>query len=72
MPMRGELPNVAMRSSVRPEAAAKSGSRIIAVVSNRDLQAVGAFATIGFLMTVDAILYFPDFGELFAQLAVFP
>jgi hypothetical protein len=72
MPMRGELPPVAARSYTRVSARETAWSRFIAVLSNSDLQAVVAFCTIGFLLTINAVLFFPDFGATFAQLALFP
>ena len=71
MQMRGELPDVAVRRCVQPHETTRP-SLIAALVSDRDLQAVVMFAAIGFLATINAVLYFPDFGELLAQLAVFP
>ena len=74
MPMRGELrPDAARPYRDRVTAAAPDGWwRLGAVISNPDLQAAFLFCVIGFLATVNAVLYFPDFGEMVAQLAVFP
>ena len=71
MPMRGELPDVAVRRCVQPPEAA-GWSTIAAAIWNRDVQAVAMFAAIGFLATINAVLYFPDFGVALARLAVFP
>ena len=65
MPMRGELPDAAVRRCTQP-------SVFAAVISDCDFQAVALFAAIGLVATVNAVLYFPDFGYLLAQLAVFP
>lgn len=70
MPMRGELPPITARLSTC--ASARGWSRLTAVLLNPDLQAIAAFCTIGILLTVNAVLWFPDFGELVAQLASFP
>jgi hypothetical protein len=74
--MRGELPPVAARSyartSVRASAVEQVLSRIVAVLSDRDSQAVVGFCTIGLLLTVNVILRFPDFGLQVATLAAFP
>jgi hypothetical protein len=72
MPMRSELPDLALRSDTRAMEMGTGSSRIVAAMSNRDLQAVAAFCAIGLLITIDAILRFPDFGQIFAQLALFP
>jgi hypothetical protein len=69
--MRGELPDIAGRRCVR-SGERSTWSHIAAAISDCDLQAVVMFAAIGFLATINAVLYFPDFGDLFAQLAVFP
>lgn len=71
MPMRGELPDAAVRRCVQPPPAT-GWSLVAAAISNRDLQAVVMFATIGFLATVNAVLCFPDFGAMVARLAFFP
>ena len=72
MPMRGELPTVAVRPCVRASAAEIAWSRFLSVISNRDLNAVIGFCTIGYLVAINVILRFPDFGEMAAALAIFP
>jgi len=72
MPMRGELPAVAARPYTRAATAETGWSRFVAVISNPDLQSVIAFCAIGFLLTINVVLRFPDFGEAVAQLALFP
>lgn len=72
MPMRGELPPVAARSQACIRARQTGWSRLAAAVSNPDLQAVFFFCTIGFLVTINVVLRFPDFGLTVAQLAMFP
>lgn len=73
MPMRGELPDAAVRRYVQaPPAPATGWSRIAAVISNRELQAVVMFCAIGFLATVNVVVRFPEFGATVAQLAIFP
>jgi esterase/lipase superfamily enzyme len=72
MPMRGELPTVAARSYVRASRVEAGWRRFVAVISNPELRAVVAFCTIGFLITVNIVLRFPDFGGTVAQLASFP
>lgn len=71
MPMRGELPDVAVRRCVQPPDGT-GWSPFPVSASDRDLQAVMMFAAIGLLATINAVLYFPDFGEALARLAVFP
>jgi hypothetical protein len=43
-----------------------------AVISNRDLHFVIGFCLAGFLLTANVVLRFPDFGQTFATLNVFP
>jgi len=72
MPMRGELPPISSRHyTQRPSVLEIAWSRIVAILSSSDLQAVILFSTVGFLATINAVLYFPDFGETLEQLAVF-
>jgi hypothetical protein len=76
MPMRGELPPVTARSyartAVRTSVVERAASRIVAVLSDRDLHAVVAFCAIGVLLTFNIILRFPDFGAQVATLVTFP
>jgi hypothetical protein len=46
--------------------------RLFATLSDPDLQSVVCFCAIGFLSMLNAILWFPDFGETVAELVVFP
>jgi len=69
--MRGELPIVAVRNR-RGSVAEIVRSRSLAIVSDRDLQAVAAFCAIGFLVAINVILRFPDFGGTVASLVTFP
>jgi len=46
--------------------------RMIAVLTHPDLMTVSLFCTIGFLVTFNIILRFPDFGAVMAQLGQFP
>jgi len=72
MPMRGELPPITARLSARAPARETGWLRLAAVLSNSDLQAIAVFCTIGFLLTVNVVLWSPGFGELVAELAAFP
>jgi hypothetical protein len=72
MPMRGELPDVAVRRCGQPPVAGTGWSAIAATIWNPDSRAVVMFVAIGLLATIDAVLYFPDFGVALARLAVFP
>jgi hypothetical protein len=72
MPMRGELPPIAARPYSRVARNEAERSWLIAVISSPDVQSVVAFCTIGLLATINAVLYFPGFGEMFTQLAIFP
>jgi len=73
MPMRGELPPVSTRHYAQhPSALENARARIVAALGGGDLQAVAIFCLIGFLLTFNVIVRFPDFGRLVAELAVFP
>jgi hypothetical protein len=72
MPMRSELPTAAAQTCARESVDETFWSSALAVASNRDLQVVAIFALIGSLLTVNAVLWFPDFGAAFAALATFP
>jgi hypothetical protein len=71
MPMRGEIQSVTARSYARQTEGAQR-SWVIAVLTNRDFQAVAVFSLIGMLAVIDAVLRFPDFGAVMAQYAQFP
>jgi hypothetical protein len=68
MPMRGEI---RARTTARQTEGARQ-SWVVAVLTNRDFQAVVVFGLIGLLATIDAVLRFPDFGAVMAQYAQFP
>jgi hypothetical protein len=70
--MRGELPSVAIRSRARESVAEIAWSRFLAVISNRDLKLLVGFCTIGYLLAINMIVRFPDFGEAAAALAILP
>jgi hypothetical protein len=72
MPIRDELPTVAARFDARASKVQSAWSRFLAVISNQDLQFVVGFCAAGILLTIDAVLRFPNFGESFAALATFP
>src|SRR5580700_531177 len=72
MPMRGELPIATARACIRQSAAESFWSSCFAIISNRDLHFVVGFCLVGFLLTINVVLRFPDFGETFAALQVFP
>ena len=72
MPMRSELPAVTVRTCDPEPVAEPLWSSVVAVVSDHDLQAVATFAVIGLLLTMNVVVRFPDFGQAFAALAVFP
>jgi hypothetical protein len=70
--MRGELPAATTRTTHGVSVGASSWSSAIAVASDQDLQAVVWIALIGILLTINVVLRFPEFGQMFATLAVFP
>ena len=72
MPMRGELPVATARVWNHQSASEKIWSNCFAIISNRDLHFVVGFCIAGFLLTVNVVLRFPDFGQTFAALQVFP
>jgi hypothetical protein len=73
MPMRGELPTAAARSSFARESKARSAwLRLVAVMSDQDLQCVAIFSAIGMLAAINLALRIPDFGALSVTLQVFP
>ncbi len=72
MPMRGELPTATARTCDRAPVVETFWSSALAFVADRNLQAVACFALIGLLLTINVVLRFPDFGQAFAELAVFP
>jgi len=43
-----------------------------AAMCSRDLHAIFYFCTIGFLVTMNVVVRFPDFGQMLAELAIFP
>ena len=68
MPMRGELRPVTVRS----RAPATGWAKVPALLADPDFQSVVLFCAIGFLLTFNAIAWFPGFGQACAELAVFP
>ena len=72
MPMRGELPIATARASIRQSVAESFWSNCLAIISNRDLQCVGAFCAIGLLLTINLILMSPDFAATVVSLQMLP
>jgi hypothetical protein len=73
MPMRGELPvATTARACIRQSVTEKIWSKCFAILSNRDLHFVVGFCLAGLLLTVNVVLRFPDFGQMFAALQIFP
>jgi|HubBroStandDraft_2_1064218.scaffolds.fasta_scaffold1176707_1 hypothetical protein len=72
MPMRGELPIATARVYVHQSAAEKIWSNCFAIISNRDLHFVVGFCLAGFLLTINVVMRFPDFGQTLAALGMFP
>jgi hypothetical protein len=70
--MRGELPIATARAYIRQSAAASFWSNCFAIISNRDLHFLVGVCLAGLLLTINVVLRFPDFGQTFAGLAVFP
>jgi hypothetical protein len=55
-----------------PRPARTGWSRFVAAITNPDLIAMVFFCTIGFLITINIVLRFPDFGASMEQLQQFP
>jgi hypothetical protein len=73
MPMRGELPTAAARSSFAQESKTPSAwSKVVAVLSDQDLRCIAMFSAIGLLAAINLALRIPDFGALSATLQAFP
>jgi hypothetical protein len=72
MPMRSELPIATGQACIRQSAAEYIRSKCFAIISNRDLHFVVGFCLAGLLLTINVVLRFPDFGQTFAELQVFP
>lgn len=73
MPMRGELQPISTRDYAEQSSSSDNAwSRIAAIVFKSDLQAVAIFCAIGLLLTINVMVYFPDFGLQLAELSVFP
>jgi hypothetical protein len=72
MPMRGELPTIAARTNATPSPVRTAWSHFVTTVSDPELQTIIAFCMIGILATLNAVLRFPDFGGLVAELNSFP
>jgi hypothetical protein len=72
MPMRGELPTATAQTYDREAVTETFWSSALTIVLGRDLQAVTGVALIGLLLTINVVLRYPDFGQAFAELAVFP
>jgi hypothetical protein len=73
MPMRGELPAVTARPLfARASIARIAWSRVVAVLPDRNLQAVALFSAIGLLLALNMMLRFPEIGAFYATLPMSP
>lgn len=73
MPMRGELQPISTRDNARrPSSLDNALPRVTAIRFMSDLQAVAIFSAIGLLLTINVIVYFPNFGLQLAELSAFP
>jgi len=70
--MRGELPTRAARTYLPPSRVRTAWFGFVTTVLDPELQTVVAFCMIGFLVTLNMALRFPDFGGLIADLECFP
>ena len=71
MPMRGELP-IATAKACNRSTLERISAKCFAIISSRDLHFIVGFCFAGFLLTVNVVMRFPDFGQAFAALQVFP
>ena len=71
MPMTGELPITTAKACNQSKLESIS-AKCFAIISNRDLHFIVGFCLAGFLLTVNVVMRFPDFGQAFATLQVFP
>jgi hypothetical protein len=72
MPMRGELPCRAARLCRDSSACESVYSRIIATITDPELELIICFCVIGLLITVFLVHAFPNFGEMVETLEQFP
>jgi hypothetical protein len=72
MPMRGELPTRATRTTAAQSPFRTACSGLVTAVLDPELQTIIAICIIGILATLDMALRFPDFGGLIAELNSFP
>jgi hypothetical protein len=73
MPMRGELPTVTARSlRAHPSSMQIAWSRLLAVLSDQNLQSIAIFSLIGLLLALNAALRFPELGAYYASLPIPP
>jgi len=72
MPMRGELPTIAARTRMRASPVRMGWLRFVAVVSDPELQTIVALSMIGVLVMINAMLLFPDFGQVYVDLSLSP
>jgi hypothetical protein len=70
--MRDELPIATAPACIRQSVAESFWSNCFAIISNRDLHFVVGFCLAGLLLTINVVLRFPEFGQIFAELQVFP
>jgi hypothetical protein len=72
MPMRGELPKAIARPYPQRPARRTTLSRVVAAITDPEAQFLLAFGLIGALVMLNVALLYPDFGEIVAEMALFP
>jgi hypothetical protein len=70
--MRGELPTVVARTYDYESAVRYRRRHGVERDIYRDLQSVVAFCAIGLLLTINMVLWFPEFGAMASALEIFP
>jgi hypothetical protein len=70
--MRGEITEAAVRPAPPASPAEKIWNGFVSIISHRDLVAVVVFCSIGYLVAINIIIRFPDFGALASELMVYP
>jgi hypothetical protein len=72
IPTVRELQPLVKGADRRPQTASSPWQRLVATVTSPDLIVVAIFCAIGFLVTVNVVLRFPDFAASVEQLEQFP
>ena len=72
MPMRGELTKAIARPYPRAVVPESPLSRLLAAITDPEVQLLVAIGLMGTLITLDLARLFPDFGMMLTQVAPMP